>query len=155
MNDISAEELLVIHDLRNQLLDAITDEQLAYKLPGDNPTLGELCVEMGQIEQVYTHSFRTFRQDWKHRESEPTAVSVEGLRVWYNRLDVDMSETLQTLSENDVQTRRIDRGQGFTPTAPVQFQVYREAVLIFCAKASVYLKALQRPVTDQWQHWIG
>ena len=38
---------------------------------------------------------------------------------------------------------------------PVQFHIYREALLIFCAKAHVYLKALGKRVTGPWQWWIG
>ena len=34
---------------RYDLIGALTDSDLAYKLPGDNPTLGELCREMGEV----------------------------------------------------------------------------------------------------------
>jgi hypothetical protein len=37
----------------------------------------------------------------------------------------------------------------------VQFQIYHEALLMFYAKASVYLKALQKRVNDEWQAGVG
>ncbi len=64
MNSLLEHELLGTHDLRDQLLDLISDQDLAYKLPGSNPTFGTLCEEMGHIQQVYTRSFTTFTQDW-------------------------------------------------------------------------------------------
>jgi hypothetical protein len=47
MNSLLEDELPGTHNLRDQLLGMITDQDLAYKLPGDNPTLGDLCKEMG------------------------------------------------------------------------------------------------------------
>jgi hypothetical protein len=61
---------------------------------------------------------------------------------------------VRKLTENELHQKKIDQGHGFTPTLYVQFQIYREAILMFYAKASVYLKALQRPVSEQWQAWI-
>ncbi len=37
----------------------------------------------------------------------------------------------------------------------VQFQIYHEALLMFYAKASVYLKALQKSVNEEWRTGIG
>jgi hypothetical protein len=149
-------EYLGSHDLRDQLLDMISDQDLAYKLPGSNPTLGELCEEMGQTQQVYTQSFKTLKQDWAYRGSKPDAAnSVASLKAWFKALDAELYEAVSVLSEDDVQNKRIDRGHEFTPSLFVQFQVYHEAVLIFYAKASVYLKALNKQLTDQWKIGIG
>jgi hypothetical protein len=41
------------------------------------------------------------------------------------------------------------------PSPFVQFQIYREALYIFYGKASVYLMALQRFVSDEFQTGIG
>ncbi len=156
MNSLIDQELPGIHDLRDQLLAMLSDQDLTYTLPGANPTFGELFEEMGYIQQVYTHCFTTFKLDWGYRDSMPDAAnSVASLRAWYTKLDAELYEALSALSEDDIHTKQIDRGQGFTPSPYVQFQVYREALLIFYAKASVYLKALEKPFTDQWKSWIG
>lgn len=156
MNSLIEQELPGTQELRDQLMDLLSDQDLAYKLPGDNPTLGALCEEMGYIQQVYIHSFKTFTQDWSYRDSQPEATnSVASLNTWYKKLDADLYEALSGLSEDDIHTRQIDRGHGFIASPYVQFQVYREALLIFYAKASLYLKALEKPLTDQWKSWIG
>lgn len=156
MNSLVEEELPGTHNLRDQLLGMITDQDLAYKLPGSNPTLGELCEEMGYVEQVYSQSFKTFKQDWGYRASQPEApTSVASLSAWYKKLDAELAEALRGLSEEDLQNKQIDRGRGFTPSPSVQFLIYHEALLIFCAKASAYLKALDKPYPDEWKIGIG
>lgn len=142
--------------LRYDLLAALADSDLAYKLPGDNPTLGELCREMGEIEHAYIESFKTMTMDWSYRNTDAgLATSVERLTAWYKTLDDAFETVLRTYSEDDLRDKQIDRGDGFAPSAHTQFEIYREAIMMFYAKASVYLKALQKPVSDQWQAWIG
>ena len=157
MNSLIEEELPGIHDLRDQLMGMISDQDLTYKLPGSNPTLGALCEEMGRIQQVYIHSFKTGKQDWGDRDSpmEATNSSVASLKTWYKKLDAELVEALSGFSEDDVHHKQIDRGHGFTPSLSVQFLIYHEALLIFYAKASGYLKALEKPYPDQWKVGIG
>jgi hypothetical protein len=142
--------------LRYDLLQSLTDSDLAYKLPGDNPTLGALCREMGEVEYSYIQSFKTFKHDWSYRTPEPElATSVARLQAWYTRLDTEFETIVRGFSEDDLRHKQIDRGHGFRPSLYVQFQIYHEALLMFYAKASVYLKALQKSVNDQWQAGIG
>ncbi len=158
MNSLVASEF-PLHEtqkLRYDLMDWLTDSDLAYKLPGDNPTLGELCREMGEIEHCYIQSFKTHKHDWSYRNNEPElAASVERLKAWYTTLDDDFETVVRGLSEDQLHNTHIDRGAGFAPSPFVQFQIYREALLMFYAKASVYLKALQKPVSDQWHAGVG
>ena len=141
---------------RYDLLQTLTDSDLAYKLPGDNPTFGELCREIGELEYSYIESFKTFKYELSYRTTEPElATSVVRLQAWYEALDNDFETVLREFSEDDLRAKQIDRGHGFTPSPYVQFQIYREALLMFYAKASVYLKALQKSVNDQWQAGIG
>jgi hypothetical protein len=74
MNSIIDQDLPGIHRLRDQLFDMIADPDLAYKLPGHNPTLGELCVEAGLYQQIYTRSFKSFSMDWGYRGSTPEST---------------------------------------------------------------------------------
>jgi len=55
MNTLIEEEfpLHETQSLRYDLMAALTDADLGYKLPGDNPTLGELCREMDDMEHSY------------------------------------------------------------------------------------------------------
>jgi hypothetical protein len=142
----------MIYDLMNTL----TDADLACKLPGDNPTLGELCREMGEIEHTYIQSFRMLEQDWSYRNTDPQlATSAAALTAWYKTLDAEFETVLRGFSDDDLRSKEIDRGNDIRVSAYTQFEIYREALMMFYAKACVYLKALQKPVNDRWQSWIG
>ncbi len=146
--------------LRDQLLDIVGDEDLAVSLGGTSATLGALCREIGEIEHSYVESFRTFRQDFDYRHPDAAIeTSVLALRGWYAELDRELMAALETLSEADVMSRRILRGDFeedyFSPSVTEQLDVYREALLIFYGKASVYLRAMGKTLPPQWKLWIG
>ncbi len=158
MNSLVEQELPLRESqhLRYYLLDLLTDDDLAYKLPGDNPTLGALCREIGELEHMYIQSFKTFKHDWSYQHPDPeVATRTERLRAWYRALDDEFDSILGAFSEDDLHNKLIDRARGFQPSLFVQFHIYREAVLMFYAKASVYLKALQKSVNEEWQLGIG
>src|SRR5699024_2812716 len=115
--------------LRYDLMNALTDNDLVYKLPGRNPTLGELCREMGETEHRYIQSFKTFTHDWSYQNTEPEmATRVERLKAWYKALDEEFESVLRGFSDEDLHQKQIARGQGFTPSPFVQFHIYREAI---------------------------
>lgn len=144
-------------DLRHQLVDHLTDADLTFRLPGANITLGALCREMGEVEHAYAESFRTFHMDFSYRHADAgVETSVAALKRWYQALEAELMAALSALSEDDLNRRTIERGPGFNPTPAVQFHTYREALLIFYAKVSLYLKAMNKPYpTEQWLYWIG
>ena len=142
--------------LRKQLLDILSDDELAFTPGGDNPPLGELCRGIGEVEQAYIDSFKSFQQDFVYRNETPGLTgSVAQLSAWFEVLDADFKATVEGLSEEDIQSKRIDRGGGFTLLPNIQLHVYREALLIFYGKASVYLKAMGKTPPKQWQEWIA
>jgi uncharacterized damage-inducible protein DinB len=142
--------------LRQQLMESLSDEDLGYQPGGENPTLGALCREMGEVEVAYIESFKTFQQDFSYRNEEPGLdTSVQRLAAWFQELDGELKAAIEALSEDDVQNKVIDRGGGFTLPPQIQLDVYREALLIFYGKVSVYLKAMGKPRTKQWQDWIA
>ena len=140
------------HHLREELLDAITDADLGFTPGGSNPTLAALLLKQGDCQQVYANAFASFRMDWTLEQSKPTA-SVAGLRDWFATLDATLVASLEALSDADLE-RPIDRG-GWSVPVETNFHIYREAVLIYAARTSVYLRALGKPLPQQTQVWIG
>ena len=156
MNRLFDEEIRGHHSMRDHLLTVVSDADLAFKLPGQNPTLGELLVEMGDIQGVYTHSLETFTLDWTHRQLPPPApVTIASLRAWFEAQDRAMDSALSRFTDEELRVDRIDRGHGFIASPFVQYEIYREAVYIFYGKLSVYLKALERDAGKEWAAWVG
>jgi len=146
--------------LRDQLMEILSNEDLGLRLGGATETLGALCREIGEIEHTYVESFRTFRQDFTYRNPDPQLEhEVTALKAWFAKLDRDLMNAVEALSEDDIAHRHIVRGDFdedfFSPLPKFQLDVYREALLIFYGKVSVYLRAIERSLPGQWQDWIG
>jgi len=139
--------------MREQLMDMLTDRDLAFTPGGSNPTLGELCREMADIEASYIGSIKLLKQDWSYRNPQQGLTQSTGqLKSLYSKLDSQLKVTMEGLSDEDL-TQTIDRG--FPVTVGTQLHIYREALLIFYSKVAVYLKAMGKPMPQQWQDWIG
>jgi uncharacterized damage-inducible protein DinB len=142
--------------LRNQLMDLLEDDDLAFRPGEHSSTLGALCREMGEVQYAYIQSFTTFKMDLSYHNEEPNLEgSVKKLRAWFAELDRQLKEVVSGLSEEDLSNRMIDRGPNFTLSPRIQLDVYKEALLIFYGKASVYLGMMNKPLPEQWQQWIG
>jgi hypothetical protein len=142
--------------LRQQLIEIVTDEELGFTPGGENPTLGALCREIGEVQVSYIESFKTFLQDWSYRNEEPgLAASTGRLSAWFGELDNELEAVIAALSEDDIQNRMIEHSPSVSHGPLVQLEVYKEALLIFYGKASVYLKALGKPGPQQWKEWIA
>ena len=117
-------------------------------------TLGALCREMGEIEHSYIQSLKTFKQDWSYRNREADLESsVARLKIWFQTLDDEMKATVSALSDEDLK-KTVDRG-GFVMPVELQLDVYLQALLIFFGKATIYLKAMNKPLPQQIQEYIG
>lgn len=149
-------ELDVLHSttaLRTHMLELLTDEDLGFKFP-NNPTLGELCRTMGDVERSYLDSFKTLKQVWHVKNTEAgIETSVARLQAWYTALDEEFDTVLQAIPDEDFQTKSVDRG--FPMPLGAQFHTYREALLVFYGKCSVYLQAMGKPLNQQWRDWVG
>ena len=146
--------------LRDQLMEILTDDDLNYRVGASAASLGALCREIGDIEHSYIESFRTFRQDFEYRNADARLErSVTALSSWYQELDQELLAAVEGLSEDDIANHAIVRSDFdvayFSPLPKDQLDVYREALLIFYGKASIYLKAIGTPLPPQWQEWIG
>ena len=133
---------------------------LAFRPGPGTLTLGELCREIGDVEHSYVEAFRTFRQDFAwHNPDRLMEHSVAALVAWYAALDRDLQAALEALSEADIAERRIQRGDpegdGFSLPPAQELDIYREALLIFYAKVSIYLRLMGRQLPPTWRDWLG
>ena len=143
--------------MRGQLMEIVSDEDLGFRVGGANPSLGALCREIGEIERAYIDGFKTFGQDFGYRNADPRIeTSVSALSAWYTELDTELKAAIEGLSEDDAANHPVDRRDfpGFAPLPRVQMDLYKEALLIFYSKVSVYLRALGKTLPQQWQEWI-
>lgn len=141
--------------LRDQLLEALSDSDLGFTPGGDNPTLGELCRELGETQHAYVQSFKTFKIDFSYRTDDDSYLgSVARLSAWYQQLDKELEAALEAVADEDVASKQMDR-DGYQVPIHISLDILREALLIFYGKVSVYAKAMDKPLSQQWQDWIG
>lgn len=142
--------------LRNQLLEGLSDEDLAYTPGGANPSLGALCREIGETERIYLDSFKTWTMDWSYRADDAELETrVARLVAWYAELDQELETTISSLGDDAIDSKLVDRGPNFKLPPQFQLEVYKEALLLFYGKADVYLKTMNKPRSEQWQAWVG
>ena len=142
------------HGMRSQLLETLSDDDLAFNPGGVNMTLGALCQEMGEIEHSYIQSLKTFKQDWSYRNMEKgLESSVTQLKVWFQTLDEEMKATVSAFSDEDLK-KTVDRN-GYAMPVELQLDVYLQALLIFFGKATIYLKIMNKPLLQSFQEYIG
>ena len=140
--------------MRSQLLDILSDADLTFNPGGQNMTLGALCRQLGEVEYSYAQSLKTFQQDWSYRNEEAALErSVARLKEWFQMLDDELKAAATALSDEDLK-KTVDRG-GFAMPVDLQLDVYLQALLIFFGKATIYLKAMNKPLPQQIQEYVG
>lgn len=142
--------------LRVWLLESLSDDDLAFALPG-NPSLGALLLDLGRTERAYIDSFVTRTLTFEAGEGPPDGAvgSVAALQAWFAAMDAELEAVVSAIPADEFRTGRIDRGGGFSMPIFAQFQTYREAILIAMAKADVSLRAMGRDRGEQWEEWLG
>ena len=141
--------------LRDKLFEHINDADLAFSPGGHNPTLGELCHELGEVQHAYAQSFHNFKVDfgWRSRDDR-TRHSTAALQAWYAQLDAELEAALNTITDADMRDKKMDR-DGYEVELHISLDIFREALLIFYGKVGVYLKAMGRQPEGMWKDWIG
>ena len=64
-----------------------------------------------------------------------------------------MKDIVSAFSDEDL-AKTIDRG-GFAVPVEMQLDIYLQALLIFFGKATIFFKAMRKPVPQQIQEFIG
>lgn len=142
------------HGMRSQLFDMLSDADLAFSPGGQNVTFGALCREMGETEHSYMQSLKTLKQEWSYRSPEAEVVNhVAQFKAWFHTLDDEMQAAIAVFRNEDGE-KTIDRSGGAV-TVEFQLDVYLQAVLIFLGKATIYLRAMNKPLPPFFQEYIG
>src|SRR5258707_12875910 len=132
------------HAMRSQLLDILSDADLAFNPGGQNMTLGALCREMGEIEHSYVQSLKTFQQDWSYHNGEADLEnSVARLKAWFQTLDDELKATISAFSDEDL-NRTIDR-VGYTITREVQIAGHLPAMPSLSRKITTHPHTMNKP----------
>lgn len=142
------------NSLRLVVLKTLQDADLSYSPGGQNVSFGALFRESGEVQHSYNDSLRTFKQDWSYRNVETgLESSTERLNAWFETLDAETKAAVEDLSDDDLR-KTVDRNGS---PMPVEFQLdaYIQAQLIFLAKATVYLRAMGRPLPGPMEEYIG
>jgi uncharacterized damage-inducible protein DinB len=143
-----------VRGMRSQLLDILSNVDLAFSPGGQNMTLGALLCRIGDLEHSYIESLKTGVRDWSYHNTEAGLESdITRLKAWFQALDDEMLDTISAFSKEDL-TKRVDRG-GFHSTVEREVDHYGEALLIFFGKATIYLKALNKSVPESIENTIG
>lgn len=140
--------------MRDELLDRLSDDDLAYSPGGTNRPLGELFREMGEVEYSYIQGLTRFEQDFEYRNPEDgLAGSVARLTAWSHELDVELRGIIEGFTESDLE-RTVIREGGFKMPVDMSIDVYVQAQLIFFGKVSVYFKAMGKALPQSVVDWI-
>jgi hypothetical protein len=139
---------------RDALMGILTNADLRFTPSDKNPTLGELCRQLGETQHIYVESFRTFSADFSYRNADiALANDITRLVAWYAELDAALESVFEALSDDDLLNKTIQRGE--FQVAPLDhLEIYREALLLFYGRVHVYLLAMGNPLPEIWQAWF-
>jgi uncharacterized damage-inducible protein DinB len=136
--------------MRDEWLSAITDADLAFNPGGSNKPMGELLREMGEVNQAYIESFKTFKHNWT--KDSPDLSTLEQLQRWFAEQDNELNANLSALSDDDM-TNTIERA-GYPMPIEMQLQAYLQGLLIYFGKATIYLRAMNKTLPSKLAEWV-
>jgi hypothetical protein len=140
--------------MRTELMELLSDADLAFNPGGENMSLGALCREMGEIEYSYLQSLKTFKQEWSYHNTEAGLdSSVARLKAWYQTMDDDLKTTVSAFSDENFK-KSIDRASGYGMPVETQLDIYVQAMLIFFGKVTIYLKTMDRALPPSIKEYI-
>ncbi|WP_431277995.1 hypothetical protein [Leifsonia poae] len=138
-----------LHSMRNAVLDAVTDEDLAFSPGRDALTWAALLGQAIATQRDYLRSFTRGVMVW----SEP--IPPASLAMARRLFDAQDDELVAILTSSHFDPKApIDRPD-LTRTANEQIEAYVQFMLMFLAQATVYLRAQGRPVPPSVAANIG
>ena len=156
MSDFMEKQQAVLEEtisLRTKILNVVDNGNLDFSLGGRSLAFQDLLLEQANIQASYIKAFKTFKQDWSVKATAGQPLTIDALKHLFADLDKQLFATLEQLTKDDIE-KLVDRG-GWELSVEGTLIAYHEAVLIFTAKASIYLRAMGKNLTGQLEAWIG
>jgi hypothetical protein len=72
-----------------------------------------LCRELEEIQKDYIESFKTFNVDFSYASDESVETSIEPIDAWFQQLDQELEDLLESLTDSDVAERLVFRSEEF------------------------------------------
>ena len=69
-------------------------------------------------------------------------------------MDDDLKATVSAFSDEDFK-KTIERESGFMVPIEMQLDIYLQAMLIIFGKATIYMKAMNKPLPPSMKEYIG
>jgi hypothetical protein len=111
--------------LRNDLTNELTDGGLRYSPGGDNAPLGVLCRKLEEVQKGYIESFKTFNVDFSYAsDDESVETSIESIHAWFQQLDQELEDLLESLTDSDVDERLVFRSEEFKLPPVIHLDVF-------------------------------
>ncbi|GAB4531349.1 MAG: hypothetical protein OHK0046_52110 [Anaerolineae bacterium] len=144
-----------VQALRHDALNVFTSADLPYRPGGTALSLGELCKEMGDTQLSYLNSLKTLTHDYTTQHPDTTLTSdLPKLTEWFKAMDAEMNALVEGMNDDEIQ-RIVDRGYGFMLPVGAQMHVYKEALMLFLGKISIYMRVMNKPLPEKFGMWIG
>jgi uncharacterized damage-inducible protein DinB len=137
--------------MRSEWLDALTEADLAFNPGGQNLTMGALLHEMCEVNAAYIESLTSGKHAWA-KQPMASPQTLDGLRAGFAKQDEALTAALNAFTDETIQ-KPIDR-DGYPMPVEMQLQAYMQALLIYFAKATIYLRAMDKPLPEKLREWI-
>ena len=106
------------------------DGDLRYPPGGDNAHLGVLCRKIGEVQKGYTEPFKSFNIDFSYTsDDESVEASIEPIRPWFQQLDLELEDLLESLTDSDIEERLAFLNEEFKLPPVIHLDIYREALI--------------------------
>lgn len=140
--------------IRDEIIAVVNDDDLRFSPGGSNPPLGEVLRELHNVYEGYATSFESREFSVDYDASPGLAEEVSALKARSIELDRLLEEKIAALSEADLQNT-VKRGPDVEIAIPRQLSALRETMVVYYAKLSVYLKAMNKTLPQILQLTIG
>lgn len=139
-----------LHAMRDALIAPLDESDMSFSPGGTNLVWSGLLSEAVAIQSDYLASFETLAMSWSSRGAE---LQIDQVRLRLAAQDASMAECLARFGAADM--AEVVARPDLSRTRTEQVEAYAQFVLIFLARASVYVRAQGRQLPPSVAQYVG